>query len=127
MSNAIIATLIFVAAIGGLSLFFVFPGRLSFWKLAAKLPDQAIEFMASDPAWSIPGDSGAPPRYVGPFLLSVPSLGRTVKIYGDPDRIEESQTCFMERYRGEIPRRGLPYGCLRRICWIQASNYFNRQ
>ncbi len=97
MSNAIAATLIFAAAIGGLALFFALAGRLSFWKLAAKLPDQAIEFMSSDPAWTIPGDSGAPPRCVGPFLLSVPSLERTIKIYGDPDRIEESQARFIER------------------------------
>lgn len=109
MSNAIAATLIFAAAIGSLALFFALPGRLSFWKLAAKLPDQAIEFMSSDPAWIIPGDSGVPPRYVGPFLLSVPSLGRTIKIYGNPDRIEESQARFIQRYKHEVPKRGFPY------------------
>ncbi len=109
MSNAIIATLIFAAAIGGLVLFFALAGRLSFWTLAAKLPDQAMEFFLSDSAWIVPGDSAAPPRCVGPFLLSVPSLGRTVKIYGDPEHIEESQARFMERYKHDVPQRGFPH------------------
>lgn len=109
MSNAILATVIFITAIGGLALFLTFAGNLSFWKLASKLPEEAIHFMKSDPAWVFANESEKPPGYSGPFFLPVPSLGQTIKLYGDPDRIEESQARFIEEYRDAIPSKGFPY------------------
>jgi len=109
MSNAIVAAVIFAAGIGGLALFLIFAGNLSFWKLASKLPEEAIGFMESDPAWVFAHESEKPPGYSGPFLLAAPSLGQTVKLYADPDRIEESQARFIEQYRDAIPSKGFPY------------------
>ncbi len=53
MSNAIVALVLFVAALGGLALFYGKLGKLSFWKLAAKLPEKALEYVSSDPAWVV--------------------------------------------------------------------------
>src|SRR3546814_2708996 len=91
MDSALLGALSFAAVIGGLALFLNLAGRLSFWKLASKLPEEAIRFMESHPAWVLTYNSERPPGYSGPYFLSVPSIGRTVRIYGDPDRMEESE------------------------------------
>lgn len=109
MDSALLAALTFAAVIGGLSLFLGLAGRLSFWKLASKLPEEAIRYMESDPAWIVAHDSEKPPGYSGPFFLPVQSIGRTVKVYGDPDRMEESQARFLELFRGALPKQGFPY------------------
>lgn len=111
MGNAIIALILFIAALGGLALFYVKLGKLSFWKLAAKLPEQALEHVSNDPAWVvIQGAESAPGAgFTGPFLLAVPSLGRTLKLYAREDQIEASQQRFIEMYRELSPRRSLPY------------------
>lgn len=104
-----LAAVIFVAVIGALTLFLTFPGRLSFWKLASKLPEEAIRFMESDSAWVFAREFEKPAGYSRPFFLWVPSLGQTIKLYGDPDRIEHSQARFIEQYRDTIPKKGFPY------------------
>jgi hypothetical protein len=112
MSSAILAAVIFIVFIvgfGGLALFLIYPGKLSFWKLALKLPEEAISFMESDPAWVFAHESKKPPGYVGPFFLPVPSIGQTIKLYADPDRMEESEERFLEQYRNAIPSKGFPY------------------
>lgn len=109
MNNALFAALTFAAVIGGLGLFLSLAGRLSFWKLASKLPDKAIQYMESDQAWVIVSDSEKPPGYSGPFFLLVPSMDRTFKLYGDPDRMEESQAKFLELYSDILPNQGFPY------------------
>lgn len=109
MNNALLAVLTFVAVIGGLALFFTLAGRFSFWKLASRFPDEAIRYMESDPAWVFADDCKKPPGYSGPFFLRAPSMGRTLKFYGDADRMEESQAKFVELYSDAVPDQGFPY------------------
>ena len=46
MSNAIVALILFIAALGGLALFYGKLGKLSFWKLAAKFPEKTLEYVS---------------------------------------------------------------------------------
>jgi len=114
MSNAIIALVLFIAALGRLALFYGKLGSLSFWKLAAKFPEKALDHVSSDPAWVVlPGSESAPGAgFIGPFLLAVPSLSRTFKLYAREDQIEVSQQRFIEMHRELLPRRGFPYPSL---------------
>lgn len=110
MMNAGIAVVLFAGVLGAVGLLYVKLGKFSFWKLAAKLPEQAFEYVSADPAWAIVAGSQPAPgkEFVGPFLLPVPTLGRTVKLYAREDQIESSQDRFIERYRDLVPRRGFP-------------------
>lgn len=111
MTNVIIALVLFVAALGGLALFYGKLGKLSFWKLAAKFPERAFEHISNDPAWVVhEGEESAPgPGFTGPFLLAVPSLGQTLKLYAREDQIEASQQRFIEMHQDLLPRHGFPY------------------
>lgn len=111
MSNAIVVLIFFIAALGGLALFYGKFGKLSFWKLAAKSPEKALEHISNDSAWVVhQGPESAPGSgFTGPFLLAVPSLGRTLKIYVREDQIEASQQRFIEMHRDLLPRHGFPY------------------
>ncbi len=109
MSNVVLATVVFAVSIVGLALFLILAGKLSFWKLASKLPEQTIKFMESDPAWVFAHESDKPPGFTGPFYLQVPSIGQTIKIYGDPEKIEESQAKFIKFNQDLIPKQGFPY------------------
>ena len=111
MSNAIVALILFAAILGGLALFYGRLGKLSFWKLAAKFPERALEHISNDPAWVVlQGSESAPGAgFTGPFLLAVPSLGRTLKLYAREDQIEASQQRFIEMHRGLLPQYGFPY------------------
>ena len=108
--NAGIAVVLFAGILGAIGLFYSKLGKFSFWKLAANLPNQAFEYVSADPAWVIVVGSQPTPgkEFVGPFLLAVPTLGQTVKLYAREDQIENSQQRFIERYRDLIPRRGFP-------------------
>jgi hypothetical protein len=44
-----------------------------------------------------------------PYYLPVPSIGRTVKLYADSERIEESQSHFIEQYGDLIPAQHFPF------------------
>ncbi len=114
MNHAIVALVLFIVAVGGLALFFVRFGKLSFWKLAADFPEKALEYVSNDPAWVVIQESApAPGRgFTGPFFLVVPNVGRTVKLYAREDQIEVSQQRFMEIYRELLPKRGFPYPSL---------------
>lgn len=114
MSNAIIALVLFIAALGGLALFYGKLGKLSFWKLAAMFPEKALDHISDDPAWVVLKGSESVPGagFTGPFLLAVPSLGQTIKLYAREDQVEASQQRFIEMYRVLLPRRGFPYPSL---------------
>jgi len=114
MNNAIVALVLFIAALGGLALFYGELGKLSFWKVAAKFPELALEHVSNDPVWVVLRGSEPAPGvgFVGPFLLAVPSMGRTLKLYAREDQIEASQQRFMEMYRELLPQRGFPYPSL---------------
>lgn len=70
-------------------------GNLSFWKKAAKKPDFVYEHLLKDDAWII--DDGTSNIHIdknkfdGPFLLYVPSVGKTIKFYGEIGKYEDSQ------------------------------------
>lgn len=111
MSNAIIALVLFVATMGGLAFFLGKLGKLSFWKLAANFPEEAYEHVSSDPAWVVLEGSESTPGsgFTGPFMLAVPSLGRTLKLYARVEQIETSQQRFVEMHRALLPQWGFPY------------------
>ena len=114
MSNAIVALILFIVTLGGLALFYGKLGNLSFWKLAARFPERALEHISSDSAWVVlQGSESAPGSgFAGPFRLAVPSLGRTLKVYARKDQIEASQQSFVEMHRKLLPQRGFPYPSL---------------
>ena len=111
MTNAIIAIALFIGILGAIAVFYIRMGNLSFWKLAAKLPDHAFEWFTNDPAWVILDRSQPTPgkEFVGPFLLAVPQIGQTIKLYAREDQIAQSQLRFIERYRGLLPFRNFPF------------------
>lgn len=94
---------------GSLYWFFVLrPGRLDFWRVAARHPDDAYEYFRSDCGWRIfdnnlPEDfrSIVPPSdWVGPFRLMVPKLdNKTVYIFGKTCTLESSQNDFLSKLR----------------------------
>lgn len=91
MTIVIISTIV---VIGILYYFFVLRrGNLPFWRKAAKHPDFVYEQILRDGAWVI--EDGATnidkAGLDGPFLLYVPSIGRTVKFYGRVGVYEGSQ------------------------------------
>lgn len=75
-------------------------GNLNFWKTAAKYADEAYLVFQQEDCWfidKIPED--LPQGKVdGPFQHFVPSLGRSVKIYGLSGAYEDSQDRFLERF-----------------------------
>jgi len=100
---------IVLAVVVGLALYWFFilrPGRLDFWKVAAKHPDAAYDHFKSDATWIV--FEGALPQgyrahlprseWVGPFMLIVPKLGnQTVRVFGKSDGLERSQNEFLVR------------------------------
>lgn len=111
MSNAIVALVLFIAGLGGLAVFYGKLGKLSFWKLAAKFPEKALEYISNDPAWVVlqGAEPGPGPGFTGPFRLAVPSLGQTLKLYAREDQIEASQQRFIEMHQELLPRHGFPF------------------
>jgi len=86
------------------------PGRLDFWRVAAKHPDAAYEHLKSDPCWILFEDQVPDnyrtlypkPEWVGPFRLIVPKLGyKTVHILGKNQNLEKSQGTFLSRMTGQ--------------------------
>ena len=83
------------------------PGRLDFWRAAAKHPDAAYEHFRSDPCWKIFEDQ-LPENYrnlvpksewVGPFRLFVPKLGnKAIRIFGKHPTFEQSQNDFLSKF-----------------------------
>ncbi|SMN12569.1 hypothetical protein SPBRAN_2008 [uncultured Candidatus Thioglobus sp.] len=110
MENTITAIIISIGVLAALSYSFKM-GNLTFWKLAAKLPDEAINWVSNDPAWVIITQDQQKPtdEFDGPFYLAVPSLGKTIKLYAHYEKLEESQKRFINKYKDFIPQRPFPY------------------
>ena len=72
MTNSLGAVALFIGIVSVIGVFFGKMGNLSFWKLAAQLPDQAFEWWTSDPTWVVLENSA--PAYVAPgsTVASVP-------------------------------------------------------
>ena len=111
MENAITALILFAAALALLAGFFVRLGRLTFWKMAAHFPEKALEYVTNDPAWIVQAsvEPRPGPEFVGPFTLTIPNLGRSLKLYARSDQLEPSQQRFVDEHRELLPRHGFPY------------------
>ena len=122
--NAIFAVILFVAILSGLGYFYRRHG-FSFWKLAASIPDEAYEWFKRNPAWFVSdfADNKPSPRdqYTGPFVLAVPSLGKTIKVYARHDQIEQSQRQFIEEHRLQIQKRPFPIWSLVALLYPAAA------
>ena len=68
-------------------------GNLSFRKKAAKNPDFVYEQLSQDDAWVIDDGTSEINKtgLDGPFLLHIPRIGKTIKLYGKVDKYEASQ------------------------------------
>ena len=110
MTNSLGAVALFIGIVSVIAVFFGKMGNLSFWKLAAQLPDQAFEWWTSDPTWMVLENSAPAPGegFVGPFLFTVPTLGRTLKLYARQDQIEQSQQRFVQKHASLLPPRRFP-------------------
>lgn len=111
MSNATLALILFIAILTGLAVFYAALGKLSFWKLVARFPEQALEYISHDPAWVVLQESDPAPGagFTGPFLLVVPNVGRALRLYAREDQIEASQQRFVEMLRHLLPPRKFPF------------------
>ena len=72
-------------------------GKLRFWKLAARFPNEAYEWFLREDCWEVDPTEPLEPRseWCGPFKLAVPQLGwRVVRIYGRVGEMEGSQEEF---------------------------------
>ena len=81
------------------------PGRLDFWKIAKKRPDDVYDMFQKQDYWHIFLEkpqggykSELPPgEWDGPFWLVVPSLGGTrITIYGKSPEYEKAQQEFVD-------------------------------
>lgn len=82
----------------------IMSGNLSFWKVAAKYPDEVFQIMTEDELmWVIEAgeenvwENKNKSDYIGPFRLFVPSLNSFVKIYGKADQIESAQAEILKK------------------------------
>lgn len=73
-------------------------GNYAFWRKAQRQPDMAYHYFLENECWRVEDDvhdheqpSRANGRWHGPFKLIVPSIGRTVTIYGKVGLYESSQ------------------------------------
>jgi len=100
--------LIVVAILVFLYWFFILrPGRLDFWKIASKYPDEAYNLFISEDCWKV-FDENLPddhqfivPKedWAGPFRHRVPKLGnRMIYVFGKYPNFEKSQNEFMTKY-----------------------------
>lgn len=93
-----------VTAIIAAALYWFFilrPGNISFWKLAAKHPNEAYHHFLDGDCWfidEVPTDINKD-DVVGPFKIIIPELGRSISIYGLADKVEESQEEFLKLFQ----------------------------
>ncbi len=76
-------------------------GKLGFWRKASKRPNFVYEQLVKSDAWEL--DNGVTKfnkkEYVGPFLLYVPRLNKTVKFFGKIGKYESNQKSIEEKMR----------------------------
>lgn len=80
------------------------PGRLDFWKMASKYPDDVYDFFISRGCWKIFED-GLPDDYRsivpkkewdGPFRIIIPKIGnKMIYVFGKYPEFELAQNEFM--------------------------------
>jgi hypothetical protein len=75
-----------------------------FWRTAAKYPEAAYQWFSIEDCWHVVSEAGTgsdrpSADWTGPFRLYVPSLGRTIRVYGRYPDFEQSQTRFLAKAR----------------------------
>jgi hypothetical protein len=91
---------IIIGVIGLIAFTMTGKGNLSFWKIANRYPEEAYNFFLNNDTWHVIDNINNvdPPtkdeNWDGPFRLFIPSINRTVKIYGKTDSYFESQEDF---------------------------------
>jgi hypothetical protein len=80
-------------------LIFVRNGKLIFWKIVSKNPERFLELIEDNDSWLI--DKGASvidkTIYDGPFRVHIPSLRKTIKVYGKIGKYEDSQKVIEQK------------------------------
>ena len=73
-------------------------GGFGFWRKAQKHPEVAYAYFVANESWRVEdglNDDRQPSRqhgsWHGPFYLKVPSIGKTVRVYGKVGLYESSQ------------------------------------
>jgi len=91
-------------------------GNIEFWRLAAKQPDAAFEWMEGRSDWIVlrPDDPKieqfkSDADFVGPFKLYIPKLAGLSTIFAENATIDESQKEFMNAFGGARERSGFPW------------------
>ena len=105
MKTIIISTLIVLCAVFLYWLFILRPGRLDFWRIAAKYPDDAYEHFLNHEDWKV-FKSELPDNYrelvpksdwTGPFRLWIPKLNnQVIYVFGRYPDFEKSQNKFVK-------------------------------
>jgi len=104
-----IAIIIFIGIQSLLAFFYVKLGKLEFWSIASKLPEEFMEFARkNDHVWVISNSSieNIGSEYIGPFKIV--AIGNTYSLYALSDGIEKSQAEFITIYGDIIPKTGFP-------------------
>ncbi len=107
--SSFIAIMIFIGTLSLLAIFFVEFGRLGFWTIASKLPEEFMEFaQKNDHIWVIsnsrPEEVGC--EYTGPFKFV--AFGNTFTFYALSNELEKSQAEFVAIYGDNIPKKDFP-------------------
>ena len=112
-STSLIAIIIFISIQGLLAFYYVKLGKLGFWSLANKLPEEFMEFAEkNDHVWKVSNSSikDIGSEYIGPFKMAV--FGSTFSIYALSDSLEKSQAEFIAIYGNDIPKKSFPFPSL---------------
>lgn len=91
--------LLLIAILGGIYYLSILKhGKLDFWKLAAKHPQEAWDFFSNNESWYI----GSPPKtsgYIGPYMIENPYTHEWVKVYCiDTNTALKTQDNFIKKF-----------------------------
>ena len=99
--------------------FILRPGRLDFWKIAGKYPDEAFDFFRSKECWKV-FEGNLPDDYrsivpkddwTGPFRLWIPKIGnKVIYVFGKYPDFEQAQKDFMAKIDGDTYPGAAPDG-----------------
>ncbi len=84
------------------------PGRLNFWKIASKYPNEAYDLFVSEECWKVfeenvpDNHQSIVPNWTGPFRLTVPKLGnKMIHVFGKYPDFQKSQNDFMTKVKAD--------------------------
>ena len=100
MTPKITATVLFCLLLMGPVIFFIYYGRLSFWKLIHEDPVESLALFAKRDAWvvTLKGQPRPEGNYVGPFIFVQPEGGEILHLYAKKEQLEKSQNEFIKNH-----------------------------